>query len=69
MPLLILLTDGAGMSMSNLSPQEESHRIAEQIKEDNILHRDHQHGTHRLRSGIGVRWRSAWAAPVTRCRS
>ncbi len=38
MPLLILLTDGAGnVSMSeNLSPTEEAHRIAKQIKEDNI---------------------------------
>lgn len=37
MPLLILLTDGAGnVSMSNLPPQEESHRIAEQITEDDI---------------------------------
>ena len=32
MPLIILLTDGAGnVSMSHLPPQEESHRIAEQI--------------------------------------
>ncbi len=37
MPMLILLTDGAGnVSMSNLSPQEESHRIAEQIKAEDI---------------------------------
>jgi magnesium chelatase subunit D len=37
MPLIILLTDGAGnVSMSNLPPQEESHRIAEQISEDDI---------------------------------
>ena len=37
MPLLILLTDGAGnVSMSSLPPQEESHRIAEQIAEDDI---------------------------------
>ncbi|HSF80787.1 MAG TPA: VWA domain-containing protein [Anaerolineales bacterium] len=37
MPLLILLTDGAGnVSMSNLPPQEESHRIAEQIAEEDI---------------------------------
>lgn len=37
MPLLILLTDGAGnVSMSNLPPQEESHRIAEQIAEEEI---------------------------------
>jgi magnesium chelatase subunit D len=37
MPLMILLTDGAGnVSMSSLSPQDESHRIAEQIKDDNI---------------------------------
>lgn len=37
MPLLILLTDGAGnVSMSNLPPQEEAHRIAEQITEEDI---------------------------------
>lgn len=38
MPLMILLTDGAGnVSMSSvLSPQEESHRIATQIKESDI---------------------------------
>ncbi len=37
MPLIILLTDGAGnVAMSNMPPQEESHRIAEQISEDEI---------------------------------
>lgn len=38
MPLIILLTDGAGnVSMSGeLSPQDEAHRIARLIKEDNI---------------------------------
>jgi magnesium chelatase subunit ChlD-like protein len=38
MPLMILLTDGAGnVSMSTaLSPQEEAHRIAAQIKEQDI---------------------------------
>jgi Mg-chelatase subunit ChlD len=37
MPLIILLTDGAGnVSMSNLPPQEESHRIARQISDDDI---------------------------------
>ncbi|HEY5671019.1 MAG TPA: VWA domain-containing protein [Anaerolineales bacterium] len=37
MPLIILLTDGAGnVSMSHLPPQEESHRIAEQIADDDI---------------------------------
>ena len=37
MPLIILLTDGAGnVSMSHLPPQEESHRIAEQIADDAI---------------------------------
>lgn len=36
-PLIILLTDGAGnVSMSGLSPQEESHRIAEQIASEEI---------------------------------
>ena len=37
MPLIILLTDGAGnVSMSRLPPQEESHRIAERIADDEI---------------------------------
>lgn len=38
MPLLILLTDGAGnVSLSaNIPPQEEAHRIADQIKEAEI---------------------------------
>ena len=37
MPLIILLTDGAGnVSMSNMPPQEESHRIAERIASDEI---------------------------------
>ncbi len=37
MPLIILLTDGAGnVSMSNLPPQEEAHLIARQIAEDDI---------------------------------
>jgi Mg-chelatase subunit ChlD len=37
MPLLILLTDGAGnVSMGNLPPQEEAHRIADQIRQANI---------------------------------
>ena len=37
MPLIILLTDGAGnVSMSSLPPQDEAHRIAEQIAEDEI---------------------------------
>ncbi len=38
MPMLILLTDGAGnVSMTeNLSPQDEAHRIAHQIKEEQI---------------------------------
>ena len=37
MPMMILLTDGAGnVSMSNLPPQEEAHRIAEMIKEARV---------------------------------
>jgi magnesium chelatase subunit D len=37
MPLMILLTDGAGnVSMTALAPQEEAHRVAEQIKEADI---------------------------------
>ncbi len=36
-PMMILLTDGAGnVSISNAAPQEEAHRIAERIKEDGI---------------------------------
>jgi Mg-chelatase subunit ChlD len=34
MPMMILLTDGAGnVSMSNLPPQEEAHRIADMFKD------------------------------------
>ncbi len=37
LPLIILLTDGAGnVSMSGLPPQEEAHRIAERIADDAI---------------------------------
>jgi magnesium chelatase subunit D len=37
LPLLIVLTDGAGnVSMGHLPPQDESHRIAELIAEENI---------------------------------
>ncbi|MCL6512323.1 MAG: VWA domain-containing protein [Anaerolineae bacterium] len=37
MPLLIVLTDGAGnVSMSNLPPQIEAHRIANQIRDEHI---------------------------------
>lgn len=37
MPLIILLTDGAGnVSLSRMPPQEEAHRIAGQIAEDKI---------------------------------
>lgn len=37
MPLLIVLTDGAGnVSMSNLPPQVEAHRIANQIRDEHI---------------------------------
>jgi magnesium chelatase subunit D len=37
MPLLMVLTDGAGnVSMGHLPPQEEGHRLAEQIAEENI---------------------------------
>jgi Mg-chelatase subunit ChlD len=37
MPLVILLTDGAGnVAMSTMTPQEEAHRIAEQIADDEI---------------------------------
>jgi Mg-chelatase subunit ChlD len=36
-PLLILLTDGAGnVSMTNLPPQEEARRLADQINDDHI---------------------------------
>lgn len=37
LPLLILLTDGAGnVSLGSLPPQEEAHRIADLIKEERI---------------------------------
>jgi len=37
LPLLIVLTDGAGnVSMGHLPPQEEAHRIAEAIAEEDI---------------------------------
>lgn len=37
MPLMLLLTDGAGnVAMTNLPPQEEAHRAADLIKEDHI---------------------------------
>lgn len=37
LPLIILLTDGAGnVSISNLHPQDEAHHIAGQIAEDDI---------------------------------
>jgi magnesium chelatase subunit D len=37
LPLMIVLTDGAGnVSLSNLPPQEEAHRIANQIQEQGI---------------------------------
>jgi magnesium chelatase subunit D len=37
MPLFILLTDGAGnVSMSNLPPQTEAHRIANQYRDEHI---------------------------------
>lgn len=36
-PLMILLTDGAGnVSVSDLSPDEEAHRLAERIRRDRI---------------------------------
>ncbi len=36
-PLMILLTDGAGnVSISNRPPQEEAHQIADQIKQEHI---------------------------------
>jgi magnesium chelatase subunit D len=37
MPLMILLTDGAGnVAMTNLPPQEEAHRAADLIKDKHI---------------------------------
>ncbi|MCC7208706.1 MAG: VWA domain-containing protein [Anaerolineae bacterium] len=37
MPLMILLTDGAGnVSMTDLPPQEEAHRISDQFKDKHI---------------------------------
>lgn len=37
MPLMILLTDGAGnVSLSDLPPQQEAHRLAEMIKDEGV---------------------------------
>jgi magnesium chelatase subunit D len=37
LPLMIMLTDGAGnVSMGNLSPQEEAHQVADRIREMGI---------------------------------
>lgn len=37
LPLVILLTDGAGnVSMSSMPPQEEAHRLADQIAEEKV---------------------------------
>ncbi|MCA9996152.1 MAG: VWA domain-containing protein [Anaerolineales bacterium] len=37
MPLMILLTDGAGnVSLSDLPPQQEAHRLAEMIKDESV---------------------------------
>lgn len=37
LPLMILLTDGAGnVSMGNLPPQEEAHRVADRIRQAGI---------------------------------
>ena len=37
MPLMIILTDGAGnVSMGNLPPQIEAHRMANQIRDEHI---------------------------------
>ena len=37
LPLMLLLTDGAGnVSMTNLAPQEEAHRIADLIRDEKI---------------------------------
>jgi Mg-chelatase subunit ChlD len=37
LPMMILLTDGAGnVSMSSMAPQEEAHRLAEQLAEEEI---------------------------------
>jgi len=37
MPLMIILTDGAGnVSMGNLPPQVEAHKVANQIRDDHI---------------------------------
>jgi Mg-chelatase subunit ChlD len=56
MPLMILLTDGAGnVSMSELPPQEEAHRMAERIRESkarsvviNMEHKAFDQGLARL---------------------
>ena len=57
MPLIILLTDGAGnVSMSNLPPQEEAHRLAGKIAEDEIrsvvINMEHQAFDQGLAQGL-----------------
>jgi hypothetical protein len=72
MPMIILLTDGAGnVSMSGAaSPQEESHRIAQHDPRRAHPHRDDQHGarTPSIR-GWRINWRNRWAVRVIRWRS
>jgi magnesium chelatase subunit D len=52
LPLVILLTDGAGnVSISSLPPQEEAHRLAERIASEDTQHR-HQEEAHRLAERI-----------------
>ena len=65
MPLMILLTDGAGnVSMTDLAPQEEAHRAADLLRERPHSQRGHQHGARGFRPGPGARrWPSGWAAP------
>lgn len=60
MPLMILLTDGAGnVSMSSLAPQEEAHRAADLIKEAHVrsvvINMEHAAFDQGLASGLAER--------------
>ncbi len=71
LPLMILLTDGAGnVSMGSLPPQEEAHQVADLLCAQDVRTVVDQHGARRLRPGPGARrWPNIWAGRATRCRS
>ena len=68
MPLMIVLTDGAGnVSMSNLPPQIEAHRMANQIRDEHIrsvvINMEHV----ALRPGTGAQAGRTWTRAACRC--